>query len=155
MVELNPKYYFLNKALNSKSIAWLHLGSLRAWVTVLGVVFKEVNWAIRFNLFIGLRMLSFRRVIIWCDGLGGEDKDDEVELGDKSKEVGEEEIGKEEDHAEIWVGIVEDGGGDGRIMISIGHQISAGGREEVCAWVLKGNIFSINLTCRETNILFI
>ena len=46
-------------------------------------------------------MLSFRRVIILCDGRAGEDKDHEVELGDKSKEVGEEEIGKEEDHAEI------------------------------------------------------
>ena len=78
-------------------------------------------------------MLSFRRVIIWCDGRGEEeDKDDEVELWDKSKGSEGEVIGKFEDESESWVGRVEEGGEDERIMISIGHHISAEGREEVC-----------------------
>ena len=45
-------------------------------------------------------MLSFRRVIILYDGRGGEDKDHEVELGDKSEEKEEEEIGEGEDDSE-------------------------------------------------------
>ncbi|CAO2827726.1 unnamed protein product [Amaranthus hypochondriacus] len=74
-------------------------------------------------------MVPTRRAIILCEGRGGEeDKEEGLELVDKL-EVGEGEVrNKWEDESECKSGREEEGDKDDRMIISIGHHISAEGR---------------------------